>query len=135
MIRPVSLAASILPLENQIEAYVLRRLLVEKCLSESELIDGLSDAKKQDHSAHTVFDRLCQSGLLARNNAGSLLIRKKARLRVGTVTDGSPKKQVVSVKGDETYFKYNPIKKFKKETIKKVSSENPFKILKNLNLG
>lgn len=104
MIRPVSLAASILPLENQIEAYVLRRLLVEKCLSESELIDGLSDEKKQDHSAHTVFDRLCQSGLLARNNAGSLLIRKKARLRVGTVTDGSPKKQVVSVKGDETYF-------------------------------
>jgi ATP-dependent RNA helicase SUPV3L1/SUV3 len=28
-----------------------------------------------------------------------------------------------------------PIKKFKKETIKKVSNENPFKILKNLNLG
>ena len=36
-------------------------------------------------------------------------------------------------KDDETYFKYNPIKKFKKETIKKVSNENPFKILKNLN--
>jgi len=38
-------------------------------------------------------------------------------------------------KDDETYFKYNPIKKFKKETTKKVSNENPFKILKNLNLG
>ena len=36
-------------------------------------------------------------------------------------------------KGDETYFKYNPIKKFKKNSIKKVSNENPFKILKNLN--
>ena len=38
-------------------------------------------------------------------------------------------------KDDETYFKYIPIKKFKKDSIKKVSSENPFKILKNLNLG
>src|SRR5210317_1480925 len=38
-------------------------------------------------------------------------------------------------KDDETYFKYNPIKKFKKDPIKKVSNENPFKILKNLNLG
>ena len=38
-------------------------------------------------------------------------------------------------KDNETYFKYNPIKKFKKDSIKKVSSENPFKILKNLNLG
>ena len=38
-------------------------------------------------------------------------------------------------KDDETYFKYNPIKKFKKSSIKKVSSENPFKILKNLNLS
>ena len=37
-------------------------------------------------------------------------------------------------KDDETYFKYNPIKKFKKDSIKKVSNENPFKILKNLNL-
>ena len=35
----------------------------------------------------------------------------------------------------ETYFKYNPIKKFKKKSIKKISSENPFKILKNLNLN
>jgi ATP-dependent RNA helicase SUPV3L1/SUV3 len=38
-------------------------------------------------------------------------------------------------KNDETYFKYNPIKKFKQKSNKKVSSENPFKILKNLNLG
>ena len=38
-------------------------------------------------------------------------------------------------KDDEIYFKYNPIKKFKKDSIKKVSNENPFKILKNLNLS
>ena len=38
-------------------------------------------------------------------------------------------------KDNETYFKYNPIKKFKKNLVKKVSNENPFKILKNLNLG
>ena len=38
-------------------------------------------------------------------------------------------------KNDETYFKYNPVKKFKKHSERKVSSENPFKILKNLNLG
>jgi len=38
-------------------------------------------------------------------------------------------------KDNETYFKYSPMKKSKKDTIKKVSSENPFKILKNLNLG
>ena len=37
-------------------------------------------------------------------------------------------------KEKETYFKYNPTKKFKKAPIKKVSKENPFKILKNLNL-
>ena len=37
-------------------------------------------------------------------------------------------------KDGETYFKYNPVK-FKKDPIKKVSSENPFKILKNLNLS
>jgi len=37
-------------------------------------------------------------------------------------------------KEDETFFRYNPIKKFKKDLVKKVSSENPFKILKNLNL-
>jgi ATP-dependent RNA helicase SUPV3L1/SUV3 len=37
-------------------------------------------------------------------------------------------------KKDETFFKYNPVKKFKKTLTKKTSSENPFKILKNLNL-
>ena len=37
-------------------------------------------------------------------------------------------------KGDETFFKYNPIKKFKKLSSKKISKENPFEILKNLNL-
>ena len=38
-------------------------------------------------------------------------------------------------KDDETYFKYSPVKKFKKVTSKKISNENPFKILKNLNLN
>ena len=38
-------------------------------------------------------------------------------------------------KKEETYFKYNPIKKFKKSFSKKISNENPFKILKNLNLN
>ena len=38
-------------------------------------------------------------------------------------------------KGDETFFKYTPIKKFKKVITKKTSNENPFKILKNLNLS
>ena len=37
-------------------------------------------------------------------------------------------------KKEETFFKYNPIKKFKKISNKKISSENPFKILKSLNL-
>ncbi len=37
-------------------------------------------------------------------------------------------------KEKEIYFKYNPIKKFKKVPIKKVSKENPFEVLKNLNL-
>ncbi len=37
-------------------------------------------------------------------------------------------------KEKEIYFKYNPIKKFKKAEIKKVSKENPFEVLKNLNL-
>ena len=41
----------------------------------------------------------------------------------------------VFVKEDETFFKYSPVKKFKKVSAKKVSSENPFKILKNLNLN
>ena len=37
-------------------------------------------------------------------------------------------------KENETFFKYTPIKKFKKDSIKKIYSENPFRILKNLNL-
>ena len=38
-------------------------------------------------------------------------------------------------KENETFFKYSPTKKFKKITKKKISNENPFKILKNLNLS
>ena len=38
-------------------------------------------------------------------------------------------------KNNETFFKYIPIKNFKKISKNKVSTENPFKILKNLNLG
>ncbi len=38
-------------------------------------------------------------------------------------------------KENEIFFKYNPIKKFKKITSKKVTNENPFKVLKNLNFN
>ena len=38
-------------------------------------------------------------------------------------------------KENETFFKYTPIKKFKKNSIKKIDNENPFRVLKNLNLG
>jgi ATP-dependent RNA helicase SUPV3L1/SUV3 len=38
-------------------------------------------------------------------------------------------------KEEETFFKYSPIKQFKKNPVKTISSENPFKVLKNLNLG
>ncbi len=38
-------------------------------------------------------------------------------------------------KDTETFFKYNPIKKFKSISRKKVSNENPFRILKNLDLN
>ncbi len=38
-------------------------------------------------------------------------------------------------KENETFFKYSPTKKLKKITTKKISNENPFKILKNLNLS
>ena len=38
-------------------------------------------------------------------------------------------------RGENTYFKYNPVKKFKKDITKKITSENPFKILQNLKLG
>jgi ATP-dependent RNA helicase SUPV3L1/SUV3 len=37
-------------------------------------------------------------------------------------------------KEKEIYFKYNPTKKLKKAPVKKVSKENPFEVLKNLNL-
>ena len=37
-------------------------------------------------------------------------------------------------KEEETYFKYHPTKKLKKFDLKKTSKENPFKVLKNLNL-
>ena len=38
-------------------------------------------------------------------------------------------------KENETFFKYSPAKKLKKITTKKISNENPFKILKNLDLS
>ena len=38
-------------------------------------------------------------------------------------------------KNNEILFKYNPSKKFKKISPRKDSNENPFKILKNLNLN
>jgi len=41
----------------------------------------------------------------------------------------------ILLKDEEIFFKYNPIKKFKKVSSKKVSNENPFRILKNLKLG
>ena len=37
-------------------------------------------------------------------------------------------------KEEETYFRYHPAKKIKKYVSKKISKENPFKVLKNLNL-
>ena len=38
-------------------------------------------------------------------------------------------------KEENTFFRYNPIKKFKKTSTKKISDENPFKVLKDLNFG
>ena len=38
-------------------------------------------------------------------------------------------------KENEIFFKYIPTNKFKRITTKKISNENPFKILKNLNLS
>jgi ATP-dependent RNA helicase SUPV3L1/SUV3 len=38
-------------------------------------------------------------------------------------------------KAEETFFRYHPVKKFKKTFTKKTINENPFKVLKNLNLG
>ncbi len=40
----------------------------------------------------------------------------------------------VSEKNEEIFFKYSPKKKFKKSYNKKTNDENPFKVLKNLNL-
>ena len=40
----------------------------------------------------------------------------------------------ISDRGKEVYFKYNPSKKNKKIINKKISNENPFNVLKNLNL-
>ncbi len=40
----------------------------------------------------------------------------------------------ITEKENEIFFKYNPIKSFKKNLPKNTLSENPFKILKNLNL-
>ena len=37
-------------------------------------------------------------------------------------------------KNEETFFKYNPNKKYKKILKQKTSIENPFNVLKNLNL-
>ena len=37
-------------------------------------------------------------------------------------------------KAEDTFFKYTPVKKFKKTPSKKISDENPFKVLRNLNL-
>ena len=38
-------------------------------------------------------------------------------------------------KNEDIFFKYMPKKKFKKSFNKKTNSENPFGVLKDLNLG
>jgi len=38
-------------------------------------------------------------------------------------------------KGEELFFKYRPDKKFKKNSSREISNENPFKVLKNLKIG
>ena len=38
-------------------------------------------------------------------------------------------------KKDDLFFKYLPTKKNKKTFNKKINKENPFRVLKNLNLG
>ena len=40
----------------------------------------------------------------------------------------------ITEKENEIFFKYNPIKSLKKNLPKNTLNENPFKILKNLNL-
>jgi len=41
----------------------------------------------------------------------------------------------VTKKEEDIFFKYTPQKKFKKSFNKKTNKENPFGVLKNLNLG
>ncbi len=41
----------------------------------------------------------------------------------------------ITEKNAEVLFRYNPSKKIKKTFNKKTSKENPFRILKSLNLG
>ena len=41
----------------------------------------------------------------------------------------------INEKNEELFFKYSPQKKFKKSFNKKNAKDNPFGILKNLNLG
>ena len=41
----------------------------------------------------------------------------------------------VTEKNEDLYFKYIPQKKSKKIFSKKINTENPFKVLKNLNLN
>ena len=38
-------------------------------------------------------------------------------------------------KNNETFFKYKPARSNKKVFVKKINQENPFRILKNLNLN
>ena len=41
----------------------------------------------------------------------------------------------ITEKNEDLYFKYTPQKKFKKSFNKKANKENPFEVLKNLNLS
>ena len=41
----------------------------------------------------------------------------------------------VTKKNDDIFFKYSPKKNFKKSFDNKIKKENPFKVLKNLNLN
>ena len=67
-------------------------------------------------------------------------IIKETMLKIGVRKDNFKKllqkmNYKIFEKENETFFKYSPTKKFKKITTKKISNENPFKILKNLNLS
>ncbi len=41
----------------------------------------------------------------------------------------------ITEKNEDLFFKYTPQKKNKKSFNKKINKENPFEVLKNLNLG